>query len=226
MRLAVRRVYDFGAERAEVGSTLLSPEAWDAVRRLPGAFRLPESRDEWLAAGSTEPYMSRAAAVVDVARSLGAGSLCSHGAGTALLEQQVQLLAPELALTCTDFAPGTVAGLRSLFEGVELVQSDLRDVESLPRANLHLMHRLDQELSREEWHRVFASLEAPVLFVPSEILTPVAAAKELVRRVLRPRATRAGLFRNEAALRDLWSPWFDDRRVAVGDEAGFLLTPR
>jgi hypothetical protein len=106
------------------------------------------------------------------------------------------------------------------------VQSDLRDVESLPRANLHLMHRLDQELSREEWHRVFASLEAPVLFVPSEILTPVAVAKELVRRVLRPRATSAGLFRNEAALRDLWSPWFDDRRVAVGDEAGFLLTPR
>lgn len=226
MRLAVRRVYDFGAERSEVGSTLLSPEAWDAVRRLPGAFRLADSREEWLAAGSTEPYISRATAVVGVASQLGAGSLCSHGVGTALLEQQVQHFAPEIALTCTDFAPDTVERLRSLFEGVELVQSDLRDVESLPQADLHLMHRLDQELSREEWHSVFASLSSSVLFVPSEILTPVAAVKELVRRVLRPQATSAGLFRNEAALRDLWAPWFGDRRVAVADEAGFLLTPR
>jgi hypothetical protein len=225
VRLAVRRVYDFGAERAEVGSTLLSPEAWDAVRRLPGAFRLPDSREEWLAAGSTEPYVSRATAVVEVANQLDAGSLCSHGVGTALLEQQVRRLAPGLALTCTDFAPDTIERLRLLFEGVELVRSDLRDVASLPRADLHLMHRLDQELSREEWHRVFAGLGTAVLFVPSEILTPVAAIKELARRVLRPRATSAGLFRNEAALRDLWSPWFDDRRVAVADEAGFLLTP-
>ena len=225
MKLAVRRVYDFGAERDEVGSTLLSPEAWDAVRRLPGAFRLPESREEWLAAGSTEPYISRATAVVELARELGADSLCSHGAGTALLEQQVQRLAPELALTCTDFAPETVERLRTLFDGVELVQSDLREVKTLPQADLHLMHRLDQELSRDEWHRVFASLEAPVLFVPSEILTPVVAVKELARRILRPRAANAGLFRNEAALRDLWSAWFDDRRVAVGDEAAFLLTP-
>jgi hypothetical protein len=226
VKLAVRRVYDFGTERDEVGSTLLSPEAWDAVRRLPGAFRLPETREEWLAAGSTEPYISRAAAVVGLARECGARSLCSHGVGTALLEQQVQLLAPELALTCTDFAPGTLAGLRSLFEGVELVLSDLRDVAGLPEADLHLMHRLDQELSREEWHRVFASVQAPLLFVPSEILTPVAAVKELVRRVVRPRATSAGLFRNEAALRDLWSPWFDDRRITVADEGGFLLTPK
>jgi hypothetical protein len=226
VRLAVRRVYDFGAERSAVGSTLLSPEAWDAVRRLPGAFRLPDSRQEWLAAGSAEPYISRATAVVEQARTLGARSLCSHGVGTALLEQQVQRLAPELALTCTDFAPDTVERLRSLFDGVELMRSDLRDVDSLPQADLHLMHRLDQELSREEWRTVFASLDAAVLFVPSEILTPVAAVKELVRRVLRPRATSAGLFRNEAALRDLWSVWFEDRPVAVADEAGFLLTPR
>jgi hypothetical protein len=226
VKLVVRRVYDFGAERSEVGSTLLSPEAWDAVRRLPGAFRLPESREEWHAAGATEPYVSRAAAVVDLVRRLAAGSLCSHGVGTALLEQQVQRLAPELTLTCTDFAPDTVERLRSLFEGVTVLTSDLRDVQTLPQADLHLMHRLDQELSREEWHGVFASLGAPVLFVPSEVLTPAAALKELVRRILRPRATSAGLFRNEAALRDLWSPWFDDTRVAVADEVGFLLTPK
>lgn len=226
MRLAVRRVYDFGAEAGIVGPTLLSPDAWDAVRQLPGAFRLADSREEWLEAGAAEPYPSRAAAAVEVLVSLGARTVCSHGVGTALLEQRLHLQAPELRLTCTDFAPQTIARLESLFEGVELVVSDLRDGASLPAADAHVMHRLDQELTREEWHGVFSRIAAPVLFVPSEILTPRSAAKELARRALRPRATSAGLFRNEAALRDLWSQWHDDRRIVLADETAFVLTPR
>lgn len=226
MRLAIRRVYDFGAEKEIVGPTLLTPEAWDAVRRLPGAFELEDSRQAWLEAGAAEPYPSRATAAADVFRRLGAGSVCSHGVGTALLEQRLHVHEPELRLTCTDFAPETIARLTRLFDGVELVVSDLRDAASLPAADAHLMHRLDQELTREEWHDVFARLAAPVLFVPSEILTPRSAAKELARRVIRPRATNAGLFRNEAALRDLWSHWYDDDRVAFADEAAYLLTPR
>lgn len=226
MKLVVRRVYDFGAQRDEVGETLLSPSAWDAVRRLPGAFHLDDTRAEWLAAGSSPPYPQRAQAVAALVRELGASSLCSHGAGGALLEQRLHELMPELHLTCTDFAPETVARLRELFTGADVVVADLLDPASLPRAELHLMHRLDQELTREEWHDVFSGLDAPVLFVPSEILTPTSAAKELARRALRPRATRAGLFRNEAALRDLWSSWFDDRHVQLADETGFLLTSR
>lgn len=226
MKLVVRRVYDFGVQRDDVGETLLSPEAWDAVRRLPGAFHLQNTREEWLADGARPPYPERAMAVVALARELGAGSLCSHGAGGALLEQQLHLLAPELDLTCTDFAPETVAGLRRLFDEATVVTADLRDPSSLPHADLHLMHRLDQELSVQQWHAVFSILAAPVVFVPSEILTPAAAAKELVRRLLRPQATGAGWFRNEAALRALWSPWFDERRVEIGDEPGYLLVPR
>jgi hypothetical protein len=226
VRLAIRRVYDFGREADVVGPTLLTPEAWDAVRRLPGAFELASSREDWLEAGAAEPYPSRAAAVANVLRELGASSLCSHGVGTALLEQRLHLQAAELRLTCTDFAPETIARLQTLFDGVELVVSDLRDAASFPPADAHLMHRLDQELTRAEWHGVFSRLDAPVLFVPSEILSPGSAVKELLRRALRPRATSAGLFRNEAALRDLWSPWFDDRRLAVADETGYLLTPR
>lgn len=226
MKLVVRRVYDFGVQRDEVGKTLLSPDAWDAVRRLPGAFHLQDTREEWLAAGSQPPYPDRARAVVELARKLGASSLCSHGAGGALLEQRVQQLAPELVLTCTDFAPETVAGLRRLFAEANVVAADLREPSSLPHADLHLMHRLDQELSERQWHAVFSRLEAPVVFVPSEILTPAAAAKELVRRLLHPGATGAGWFRNEKALRALWSPWFDDRCVEIGDEPGYLLLPR
>jgi hypothetical protein len=226
VKLVVQRVYDFGAQREEVGDTLLSPSAWDAVRRLPGAFHLDDTREEWLAAGSSSLYPQRAAAVVRLVRALDARSLCSHGVGGALLEQGIHELLPELPVTCTDFAPQTVARLRELFEGVNVVVADLRDPESLPSADLHLMHRLDQELSEGQWHAVFARLAAPVVFVPSEILTVATAAKELARRVLRPRASRAGWFRNEDALRALWAPWFDDRAVQIGDEAGYLLTPR
>ena len=225
MRIAVRRVYDFGTQAAQVGPTLLSPAAWDAVRQLPGPFRLPESRAEWLEVGAREPYPSRAAAVVALLRELGPSSICSHGVGGALLEQQLQRQWPEITLICTDFAPETVVRLELLFDDAQVLLSDLRDSASLPHADAHLMHRLDQELARDEWRDVFARLDAPVLFVPSEILTPGRAARELVRRALRPHATSAGVFRNEAALRDLWSPWFADRRVRVADETGFLLTP-
>ena len=226
MKLVVRRVFDFGHQRDEVGETLLSPDGWDAVRRLPGAFHLQDTREQWLADGSQPPYPERAKSVIALAHRVGALSLCSHGAGGALLEQQVHRLAPELELTCTDFAPETVSALRELFEGANVVVTDLRDPSALPRADLHLMHRLDQELSEHQWHAVFARLDAPVVFVPSEILTLAAAAKELVRRTLRPRATSAGWFRNEGALRALWSPWFEDRPVQIGDEIGFLLSPR
>jgi hypothetical protein len=225
VRIAVRRVYDFGAQTDDVGPTLLSPEAWDAVRRLPGAFHLADTRAEWLKAGAREPNPSRAAGVASLLSELGATSLCSHGVGGALLEQQLHLQWPEMRLVCTDFGPETVARLELLFDEADVRLLDLRDEADVPAADVHLMHRLDQELTRDEWHRVFARLRAPVVFVPSEILTPLSAAKELVRRALRPRATSAGLFRNEAALRELWSRWFEDRRVRVADETGFLLTP-
>lgn len=226
MKLVIRRVYDFGAQRANVGESLLSPAAWDAVRTLPGAFRLQDTRVEWVLTASRSPFPERARSVVDIARGLGARSVCSHGVGGALLEQQLHELAPDIILTCTDFAPMTVTRLRDLFTGVRVIVSDLRDPDSLPDVDLHLMHRIDQELSEREWHAAFARLAAPVVFVPSEILTPAQAAKELVRRVLRPRATGAGWFRNESALRALWSPWFEDRSLSIGEEPGYLLTPR
>lgn len=226
MRLKVRHTYDFGAARAQVGRELVTPSGWDAARAVPGPFVLPETREEWERLADRDDLRRRAADVVGLARAVGADSLCSHGVGTATLELNVHRADPSLRLVCTDYAPRAVERLRSLFPEAEIVRRDLTAPEP-PRAGLHLMHRLDAELSDEDWRRVFAGLPAPIVFVPNVLLDLKGALRELVRPVLRAgRVTRAGWFRNEAALRALWAASHHDRRVQVGDVPGFLLTPR
>src|SRR5207244_3495580 len=115
--------------------------------------------------------------------------------------------------TCTDYAPLTVERLRTLFPEAMVLLRDLTDPEP-PSAELHLMHRLDAELDDGAWHRVFGRLPGTVLFVPNVVLDLPAAAREVARRVLRRgRLTHAGWFRNEDALRALWSETHSDRRV-------------
>jgi hypothetical protein len=146
--------------------------------------------------------------------------------GTALLELNISRAAPALRLICTDYAPRTVERLALLFPEAELVLRDLADPDP-PSAALHLMHRLDAELDDDAWRKVFARLPEAVLFVPNVVLDLNGAARELGRRVLRRgRLTNAGWFRNEAALRALWSETHLDRRVTVGGAPSFLLSPR
>ena len=225
MKLRVRHVYDFGPEGKAVGRNLVSPEAWDAARDIPGPFGLSETREEWERAGATEANRERAGELLAIVRSVGAEHVCSHGVGTGLLEQQLVRLAPDLRLTCTDFAPRSVERLCELFPEAEVIRHDLAR-DPLPRADLHVMHRLDQELTDLEWHAVFAQLDVPVVFVPSEILTFRRALATLARRWRHPGGSRAGVFRNEAALRSLWQPRFADRPLAIGGHRGFLLEPR
>ncbi len=225
MKLTVRRVYDFGRDAEAIGSELLTPKAWDAVRKTEGPFALAASREEWELAGAAPENAERAGQILGIARELEARSLCSYGVGGGLIEQQLHRLAPDLRLVCTDFAPETVGRLRQLFPEVEVVVRDLAADGPLA-ADLHLMHRLDQELSDEQWRWVFSRVGDAIIFVPSTVLSTTSAARELVRRLLRPSATFAGWFRNEAALRALWSPWFDDRAVTVGGLRAFVLTPR
>ncbi len=209
-----------------MGGTLLDPSAWDAARSLPGPFELPETRAEWELGARRGDLRERARDVANVARELGAASLCSHGVGTASLELNLHGVAPELQVTCTDFAPLTVERLRRLFPEAVVILRDLVAPDP-PIADLHLMHRLDAELDDDDWRSVFAGIDRPILFVPNVVLDLAGAAREAARRLVRRGSlTEAGWFRNEAALRALWSRSHRDRPLTVSDSRAFLLEPR
>jgi hypothetical protein len=225
VRLTVRHVYDFGPDRDRIGADLADPDAWDDARDTAGPFQLPTTREEWERAAGRPELAARAADIAAVARELGVRAICSYGIGTAMLELGLSRRLPAVALTCTDYAPRAVERLRVLFPEAEVVRHDLRTGDPLP-ADLHLMHRVDSELSNDEWKAVLPRFREPILFVPAIVLTFSTVAREVGRRLMKPRATRAGWARNEAALRDLWRATHDDRRVSVGGGPAFLLTRR
>jgi hypothetical protein len=225
MRLKVRHVYDFGADRKSVGSSLATPASWDAARELDGPFELPRDRTLWEKHAASADLRARAGDVVSVARALGARTLCSYGVGTGALELNVHRRAPDLALICGDYATRTVQRLADLFVEATVTRHDFASDPPL-LGDLHLMHRLDTELGDSQWQAVLAGIHQPIVFVPALILDIKSAAKELVRRGLRRQATFAGWFRNEDALRSLWADTHSDRRLGIGDARGFLLIPR
>ncbi len=225
MRLTIRHHYDFGADRDRVGAELNSAASWDALRETAGPFGLPESREEWEAAARRPELAARAEAVARMARELGARRVCSYGVGAAFLELNLARAAPELELVCTDYAPRAVERLAALFPEATVLQHDLLTEEPVA-ADLHLLHRVDTELSNEDWPKVLARFEQPVLVLASELLGLKGLLRELALRVPGRRLTRAGYVRSEPALRALWRGTHDDRRVQAGDLAGFLLTRR
>ncbi len=222
MKLTIRHRFDF-EQRLPAG--LDSPDTWDTLRSRVDAFGLPASRDAWEAAAAASGLEPRAEAIARIVRALGSRTICSYGVGAGLLEWNLHRLAPELRLTCTDFAPVSVARLRAHFEGVRVVRHDFRTDPPL-QSDLHLLHRVDTELSEAEWAGVFARFHEPVLVVATELVGLRALAREFVTRALHPRAEAAGWIRNEAALRALWDRSHDDHRVEVADLTGYLLTSR
>lgn len=224
MRLTIAHRYDFRDDRRAIGDDLVLPEAWDAARDTSGAFGLPESRDEWERLAGQPQLERRARDIVAIARRLGARSLCSHGAGTGALELNVHRLAPDLALTCTDYAPRATERLGRLFSEAFVIAHDLAREEP-PPADLHLMHRIDTELDAETWKRVFARFAEPIVLVPTLLLDAERVLKEVALRVLSPRASRAGWMRTEDALRALWSATHSDEIISIGEQRSFLLTP-
>jgi hypothetical protein len=224
VRLTIAHRYDFRDGGDSIGRDLIQPGAWDAARDLPGPFGLPESRAEWERLARQPELERRAADVVAVLRRLGARSLCSYGVGTGGLEFNVNRLAPDVTLTCTDYAPRATERLQRLFVEAQVVVHDLAGDEP-PRAELHLMHRIDTELDTPTWKRVFARISEPVLVVPTVLLDLSRMLKEFALRVLRPRATRAGWFRTEDAFRALWADSHTDEVVTIGEQRSFLLLP-
>ena len=88
------------------------------------------------------------------------------------------------------------------------------------------MHRIDTELDTATWKRVFARFSEPILAAPAPPLNVERVLKELGRRILRPRASRAGWVRSEDAFRALWAGTQSDEVVSIGGQRSFLLGDR
>jgi hypothetical protein len=223
MRLTIPHYFDFGADRPRVGGRLVHPGAWDAARDTEGPFGLPETRAEWEAKAADPALMVRARDIAAIVREHGATRVGSYGVGTGVLELGLVRAAPELELTCTDYAPRTVERLQTLFSEARVIQHDLVADDPLD-ADFHLLHRVDTEFTNPQLATILARFHRPVLFVPSVLLTWRLVLREGLLRLRRPRATRAGWLRSEAAFRALWDDGIRARDVTVGAARAFLLT--
>jgi len=223
MRLTIPHYFDFGVDRDRVGRRLVQPGAWDAARDTDGPFGLPDTRAEWEAKAADPALAARAQDIAAIVRKNGAKRVCSYGVGTGVLELGLWRAAPELELTCTDYAPRTVERLRTLFPEAGVVRHDLLADEPLD-VDFHLLHRVDTEFPDPQLRDILARFQQPVLLVPSVLLTWRLVLHELLVRLRRPRATRAGWLRSEAAFLALWRDRFHARDVTVGSARGFLLT--
>lgn len=176
----MRVQHDFAASAGAIGPSLHNRRAWDALRDsgLPG-FAIPEDRQEWLASISDRlDLKERAQAIVQICRALGLSRVFSVGAGSGALEFYMKAVDQGLHLTCADYAPGATARLRNVFsECDEVIVFDmLHDKWKPANGTLYLLHRVDTELSNQDWRRCFSAMGSagvsPVLFVVSEFLTP------------------------------------------------------
>ena len=229
IRFTVPHVYDFGPDRDLVGDDLVRPGSWDALRLgTAGPFSLPDDRQGWEAqARAAEHLAARAYRIQQWSEAAGARRLASYGVGTALLEFHLHRLAPELELTVTDYAPRTVGRLRKLFdERVSVQQHDLLSDGPLD-AELHLMHRVDSELTDAQWRGVLDRFsDARLLIVATEVAGLGRALRELAFRVRRPSATRAGWLRTRGAFEALWPATHVVTPMEIDDLAGWDLRPR
>ncbi|MHB8693442.1 MAG: hypothetical protein ACYDHH_19575 [Solirubrobacteraceae bacterium] len=227
MRLAIAHRYDFGAAAALAGADLADVRAWDALRiESDGAFALPESRAAWLALAGDGLVRARAEAVDAVLRSRGVASFASYGAGTAVTELCLGRLDPRRRTVVTELAPATAERLRLLFTEAQVLRHDLRNDPPVAGVDLHLLFRVDTELSDDDWTRLLARFRrVPLLVAATELLTPRAVLREL-RTLLKPHATRAGLVRSRGAFEALFRPTHEPQRVRLHDLQGWLLEPR
>lgn len=224
----MRHHFDFGADRQFVGDDLVTPSAWDSLRvDTAGPFALASSREELerQAAARTE-LADRARAVDAWLDASGAGKVASYGVGAAVLEWWLMRESPERDLLLADYAPRTLERLEALFPGVEVQRHDLLSDGPLP-ADAHLFHRIDTELSDEEWRDLLRRFStATILVVATEVATARRLLSELLLRVRRRRLSRAGWLRTRDAFEALWQETHDAEPLRVHDLDGWALTPR
>lgn len=228
MRITIRHHFDFGADRAVVGSDLVRPGSWDALRlQTAGAFALAGTRDELERTADARAEIGERAGVIDAwLVDQGVESVASYGVGGAVLETWLLRLHPERRLLLADYAPETVERLRALLPETEVQRHDLLRDGPLP-AGAHLFHRVDTELSNAEWREALRRFEREtVLVAATEVATPRRFLQELLLRAGNRHLTRAGWLRTRAAFEALWRDTHDARRLRLHDLEGWVLTPR
>jgi hypothetical protein len=228
VRLTVRHAFDFGADRGLVGNDLVRPEAWDALRlQTSGPFGLPADRLVWEAQADAAAHLAqRAIALLQWIRSAGASSVASYGVGTAMLELHLHRLDRDMRLSLTDYAPETVRRLGSLFQDVEIVHHDLLRDGPLD-VDLHVLHRVDSELSDRQWRELLGRFRASrMLVIATEVASVRRVLLELAFRASRRRASRAGWLRTRAAFEALWPPTHSAQLTRIADLWAWDLTPR
>jgi hypothetical protein len=224
----MRHHFDFGPDRAVVGDDLVRAEAWDALRtRTDGAFSVAASREELERTADGRPEIGeRARAIERWLERPDVASLASYGVGGAVLEAWLLRLRPDRSMVLTDYGPETVERLGALLPDVEVVHHDLLRDPPLD-ADIHLFHRIDTELTDEQWRGVLKRFDAKtILVVATEIATPRRLARELMLRARNRHLTRAGWLRTRSSFETLWSGTHDAEPIRLYDLDGWALTPR
>lgn len=236
MSITVRQYQQLSGSGGSIGATLLTAEAWDAMRTdsADTVFSIPATRELWVAkAMRNREVQPRAAAIVRMARELGVSGITSCGVGGAWLEYHIKRLAPELRLTIGDFAPMGVERLRRFFvECDEIRQFDMLQSPWHDDGSLLLLHRVDTDFDNRQWHGIFRRTAAAgisrVLFLPSMILS----RREAILHVLRSMRIRllgiglvfCGWLRTLGAIRALWrDSYVLERQEVIGGLTCFSL---
>jgi hypothetical protein len=228
MRITMRHHFDFGVDRHVVGDDLVTPSAWDALRvDTAGPFALARSREE------LERNATARTELADRARAIHAWfdtsdvrKLASYGVGAAVLEWWLIRERPQRELLLAEYAPQTLDRLKALFPGVEVHRHDLLRDGPL-QTDAHLFHRIDTELSDEEWRDLLQRFSAAkILVVATEVATPRRLLSELLLRVRRRRLSRAGWLRTRDVFEALWRETHDAQPLRLHDLDGWALTPR
>jgi hypothetical protein len=184
---------------------------------------VPTTRSSLAALADQDVVLSRAAALASYLAA--ASVVASYGVGTGALEYALARLQPDRRFIVTEFAPRTASRLADLMPELEVRVHDLTVDEPVSGADLHLLVRIDTELTDDELVEVFARFATcRVVFVATEVLGARSIARELVTRI-RGNATVAGWVRSRGALEATWSRTHRGKRVAVHDLTAWLLDP-
>jgi hypothetical protein len=193
-----------------------------------GAFSMGATRDEFVqAAESREDIAARARAIDAWLEPQGVHVVASYGVGGATLEWWLHRLRPDRALVVTEYGEATLTRLGELFPEVDARYHDL--VRDAPlEADVHLFHRVDTELSNDQWRVVFQRFRsARILVVAGAVLDARSLALELINRprLRLRRASSAGFIRTRGALEALWEETHTGQRLRMYDLDAWWLMP-